>query len=805
MKNYLLIGLFCLSVIFVSAQQESKPKQNTVAIESNTISGSIKGKIIDNKAKDVIPFANVILYNADSTFSTGSVSDMDGNFSFEKLKADQYTIEIYFIGYKSFKQEGLKISKQHPYLRLKSLKLIPTSITLDEAEVRASSATVEYKLDKKIINPENSISSAGGNASDILRNAPSVDVDIEGNVSLRGSQDFHVMINGKPTILKGSDALKQIAAENVKNIEIITNPSVKYAPDGTSGIININTKKNLLSGFSGKVSANARSTGGYSSNINLGYKTGKFNYFLSAYHGSNKATRYEEGYTLAPYHGDVRTTTIDGESKYKYLYSNLEGGVEFEPNKGNSFTLTLKTKDNSPNMDLYENNTVVLNNQTRNYEKNNINDKTFRTYGGSLSWYHLFKEKKDHNLQAVVFYQQFDGDIYNTIHFLDDDSQSLFPDQSVKEIEDNMHTEIKIDYTRPIGEHIKLETGLESKLSRTNSNYNSYVGTLNSAYTYDFEHNNYAAYASAANNNSIVDIKAGVRVEAIDRDFNVLEIPGSYTYSNIDLYPSIHLSKRLPKEYQLQASYSKRINRLRPWQLNPYPVFSDEHRARTGNPELMPEYMDSYEAGVQKRFKRNSFSIDAFLNICDNAYSKEFFYKEGVQYMRPVNIDKRHVYGLTFSANLEPFRWWSINASGAVYGVKNEGMIEGVYDSNTNTTWYTRLSSNFKVHDNSFLELRTYYRGKSKDIQYLQKPTYFADISVKQFFLKKKLSATLSVRDLFGTYNRTMYSYAAGLESKSIKTRAAREVRVGISYSFNNFRKKRTYQGSNSDYGNQGE
>ncbi|MFA8300481.1 MAG: TonB-dependent receptor domain-containing protein [Hyphomicrobiales bacterium] len=804
MKKLLTLSLLLLFSIVLIGQDRpnGKGKARKINGSPNKSKGlSVSGKLINEKTKEAVEFANIIVYTADSSFSKGGVSGLNGEFMLSGLKPGKYKLSVSMIGYHLKTIEDIILNRDKRDVYLNKILMKPSNIQLDAVEIRASSAVVEYKLDKKIIRPENTLAAIGGTASDILKSSPSVEVDIEGNVSLRGSSDFHVLINGRPTVLTGSEALQQIPSNAVKNIEIITNPSVKYAPDGTSGIINIITKKNLLQGFSGQVTANGRSTGGYAGNMNLSYRTKKFNFFTSGGIFQQRANAYEDGYLNRRYKDAILTTLSDGETKDDRMRSNIEAGVEYNLNPNNSLTLSFKNRIYSPDRKGTIDKKRIFKDTVTPYSSYKNRDFFINSYSTSLSWFHKFNNNDDHNIQSVFFYRKFDNDIKNNTEYNDYDNDLGFEDMFIDETDRGDYYELKVDYERPISENSKLEAGIQSKVSLGNHNYNATKGDMLSDYIYDFDKNIHGIYASFSNSNSIVDIKLGLRAEYTDRIMDLKSMDTSYVYNNIDVYPSIHLSKQLPKDYQLQASYSRRVHRPRPMRLNPYPIFSDESTLWQGNPGLKPEFINSFELGVQKRMKRNFASFEAFYRSTENAFSRIFNNVDSVQVSTVINLDTRTTYGVEMTLNVEPFSWWSINGSASAYKYKITGNYDGKKSSQENNSWYTRVSSSFKVLENTYTELSGRYRGKKSGLMSERSPSYSIDLSVKQFLMNRKLTAVLAVRDVFNTSKRERTTIVDGLKSVFTYKRESPIFTLTLSYRFNNYKKTRTFNGSENSEG----
>ncbi len=309
--------------------------------ESNAPKGKIKGVVTAEANNEALEYATVALYDAKTNkLISGDITDFLGHFKLEKPKKGSYYVSITFIGLKDIKSDVFEVDEGTHNINLGNFSLESGSKDLGEVEVIAKRASIEYRIDKKVINVDKQITAEAGNAVDILENVPSVQVDIEGNVSLRGSSSFSVLIDGKPTILEPSDALRQISSSNIENIEIITNPSVKYEPDGAAGIINIVTKKNFIDGLSGIVNLNAGTYSNYGGDLQLNYRLNKFNFIM----GASYNNRRRPGDVLSERESISNGTTYfvnsSGTTEREYHRSSIKAGFEYNPSKNDFFSLS---------------------------------------------------------------------------------------------------------------------------------------------------------------------------------------------------------------------------------------------------------------------------------------------------------------------------------------------------------------------------------------------------------------------------------------------------------------------------------
>jgi len=468
MKNLLIAKLILFNLFIFSNFANAFP-----LFTDDDKPGAIKGVIVDNATGQAMEYANIAIYTkADSMLVTGGITKNNGEFEIRGMPLGEYYLEAHFIGFEKSKVTNIVIDKESPVFNSGSIKLSPSAIEIGSVDVVADKAAVEYKLDKKVVNVSQVISAAGGSAANVLENTPSVQVDIEGNVTLRGSGNFTVLIDGRPSVLSGSDALRQIPASSLENIEIITNPSAKYEPDGSAGIINLVMKKNSMNGLSGIINGTIGTGDKYRGDFLLNYRTEKFNYFVGAdwrdetNYGSMASSR-------ETYLGDTtKYLTIGGDRDFIRGGQNFKGGFDFYLSDKTTFTLSGevgKSKNNRSGEELIHEYTIPKSNEI--YSVNNeISASESDFYSGTVNFQHKFK-KDGHKIEANVFYSGqtgFDGDEENEM--LTDEnynpSGTYLAQVKTTEEEDENDLRVKADYTLPINDKSKLEAGFQSRMER---------------------------------------------------------------------------------------------------------------------------------------------------------------------------------------------------------------------------------------------------------------------------------------------------------------------------------------------------
>lgn len=784
--------------------------------------GTIKGVIIDNTTGQAMEYANVAIYNKeDSTLITGSITGVNGEFEIKGMPLGEYYLEAQFIGFEKSKVDEIVLDNNSPLFNSGSIKLNPSAIAIGSVEVVADKAQVEYKLDKKVVNVSQVISAAGGSAANVLENTPSVQVDIEGNVTLRGSGNFTVLIDGRPSVLSGSDALRQIPASALENIEIITNPSAKYEPDGSAGIINLVMKKNSMNGFSGIVNGTIGTGDKYRGDFLLNYRTEKFNYFLGAdwrdetNYGSMASTR-------ETYLGDTTNfLTIGGDRNFIRGGQNFKGGFDFYLSDKTTFTLSGevgKSKNNRSGEELIHEYTIPK--LTDIYSVNNeISASESDFYSGTLNFQHKFK-KDGHKIEANAFYSGrtgFDGDEENEM--LTDEnynpSGTYVARVKTEEEEDEKEFRLKADYTLPFSDVSKLEAGFQSRMERNDEStsfkeYDPVSGTwITSDFfssSIDFKNDIHAVYATYSNKLGGLQFMGGLRGELTDREIKSSSNDSLATLQLFDLFPTLHLSYDIGEKNEIMASYSRRINRPGGWDLNPVPTYFNRFTIREGNPELEPEYTDSYDLGYMLKFGRSYLSLEAFSRITKNKIDRlESLGDDGILYLKSENVGKDYSTGLELMGNVEFTKWLTVNASISGFNYRIKGEANGVEFDRESTNWSGRMNTTIKFSDNSRMQIQGFYRGPSVSAQGESKASFFTTFALKQDFLKKKLSATLSLQDPFGTAKFERESVTESFKSWFEWKREPRVVMLTLSYKINNFksdeRNRDSGSGGNMDMG----
>lgn len=810
MKKFIILTI----ILVVSAGLKAFDEGGAIAAK-----GKIKGVVADAKTEEPIEYATVALYNSvTGQLVDGTITDYLGHFRISPPEEPgDYYVLITFIGLDDLKSDVFTVNKKDETINLGHFLMQSTSKDLGEVEVVGKRAPIEYRIDKKVINVDKQITSSAGTAVDILENVPSVQVDIEGNVSLRGSTGFTVLIDGKPTILEPSDALRQIPSSSIENIEIITNPSVKYEPDGATGIINIITKKNRLDGLSLMTTLNGGTYGELGGDLQLSYRANKFNFIA----GANYRKHVRPGEVVSNRETYSTDTTwfvnSSGDAEREHTGTGVRLGVEYNPTKNDFLSLGGRFG----NWGMVTGSTLLYDEWNQPGSNDfSYNSKDETTRGGNYMsvdgvYQHDFKAKQSekpapgkkmrkqarqsHNIKLQINYRNHYND-ENSVNELYDLSGLLIGGKKNVEKGPSASWRINLDYSLPLKKMDKFEAGLQSRIGNSDDITELYLldtasGELvyvpDYSNTTDYNRNIYAAYALYAGMAGDFGYQAGLRGEYT---YRVISTTGQddFVLDRWDYFPTLHLSYNLPADQQLMASYTRRIDRPRGWYLEPFVTWVDAYNVRQGNPNLKPEYIDSYDMGYLIKFNDNFFSLEGYYRVTHNKVERvTSVYTENVMMHTFENVGEDYSLGIEAMLNLQLFKWWELDVSGNFFNYKVEGVLYDDPFSRSSTNWNSRLNNTFTLWKNGLLQINSRYNSGSVTAQGTSSGFYTLDAAFKVSFLQKQLSANLQARDILGTALREYSSEGQDFYSYYKYNPKSPSLTLTISYRFNNYKPSR--------------
>jgi outer membrane receptor protein involved in Fe transport len=768
----------------------------------------IKGKILDKSNKQALEYATVMVYNqADSSFVAGSISGLNGEFDI-KLKPGNYYVTVQFLAYGSITINDVTVGRGKISRDLGELLISPDSALLDEFEVIAERSTVEMSLDKRVFNIGKDISSKAGNAIEVLENIPSVTVDIDGNVSLRGDEGVRILIDGKVSGLAGissRNALRSIQADMIERIEIVTNPSVRYDAEGTSGIINIVLKKDRRFGFNGSIDASAGYPLQGGLGINTNYRFQKMNLFanynINYRENVGGGKSYREFFTEIPL-----ITEQDTERLRKDLSNTIRIGAEYFIDARSSLTFSLMYRMSDQNNrstvtynDFRPEETLI--NQSQRIDDEKENDPNLQY---SLDYRKQFK-KKDQLFTASI--QYFD----NSEDAKSDISENVIlrpgafiPDpmfQQTVNAETQTNLQMQADYYHPFRGKAKLETGFKLQIREIGNNYEVrekdddgdfiVLDDFTNHFTYDEKI--YAAYALFGNDAGRYSYQLGLRSEYSDIRTILLETNQDSRKTYPDFFPSAHFTYKLTESDNLQVSYSRRIRRPGFRQLNPFRTFTDNRNFWSGNPDLKPVYTNAFELGYLRYWNKASFNANTYYRHSTDVFQRieRVDDSTGISFTRPENFAKNDAYGLELIGMVSPYKWWNLNGSLNFFRSITEGEAYGVFYNTDNYTWTGRMTNRFSVKKGLDLQLSGNYSGKMDTPQGKRLPEWSVDLGASLDVLKNKGTLTLNVRDVFNTRSHAFETFGENFYSKVDFRWSSTTVTLNFNYRINQ-QKKRT-------------
>ncbi|MEZ4924464.1 MAG: outer membrane beta-barrel protein, partial [Crocinitomicaceae bacterium] len=660
MRSLTLILLFsCLPIFGQSPNGRSEVK------------GEIFGNIIDSVSNQAVGYATVVaLSQPEGKVAGGAVTQEDGSFSLSNLPLGKYTLKISFVGYNQKFIDGIELTESNTTHLLKDHPLAPSM--LQTVEVYGDTPIITYEIDKKVVNVEDQQNVDGQTALEVLANVPSVTVSADGTVSLRGSSSFTLLINGIPTVMDPNDALAMIPASTIKDIEIITNPSAKFDAEGNVGVINIITKKSVLEGISSLMNFTAARFNNHTADASLNVKKEKIAFDLSGNFGIRSRPQDEINERITTYDSLVNRLYSEGLSDHKRTSWN--GTVGFQWNPNNSHNLVLNSSYGSTVMrfindkvfESYDNDSLVSKFRTDAHDFIPI-----RNISNSLFYQYNIKRNKNHYVSFKA--------IANLKYVTQNDS-TLSYDEADQLIYGNVYTEIgpsnmyrfNADYRLPVKEDFKYEGGLQAQFGQSydiSRNYQYVDSTqtydLNALYSSDVDYvrDVFAAYSMFGGTKGNFGFQGGLRAEYTYRLINSTAFTNFTQIKRLDWFPSAHFSYGFKNKSQILWSYSRRIERPRSWFFEPFITWNSPYEVRSGNPNLLPTYINNFEVSFMQPLKKKGFvSIDAYYRLNTNV--EEWIssvYTEGILLRSPYNIGTSQSTGIGSTIDYRANDWYKLN------------------------------------------------------------------------------------------------------------------------------------------------
>lgn len=770
--------------------------------------GMITGKVTDTRGEPV-PYASVALFSAqDSTLEGGGASDDHGRFTVESAPGD-YFIRVSFLSFADRVVPGIHV-EAGATVPLGQVVLQENSQLLDEFVVEAEKSQMELRLDKRVFNVGKDLSNVGSNASEILSNVPSVEVDVDGNVSLRGSGNVRILIDGKPSGLTGeanADALRMLQGSMIEQVEVITNPSSRYDAEGEVGIINIVLKKERKQGVNGAFEVTAGYPHNYGGSFSLNYRRNGVNLFAS--NGTSYRQTPGNGHSLHRYDGPDTNYYYrnDREHSRGGLSNMTRAGADFYISEKNVLTTALLYELSDGNNDalikyLDLNNTdEVLVTTVRDELENEMTQNIEAT----LSFRRTFSQEGRSWNTDVKWTQNDDSEDASLIQTSSLPSVAPYNQRS-SNTENEKNYLFQSDYVQPVGGAGKFETGVKASLRRIE---NAYSVELNNTgewlpladFTNELRYHEdiYAAYTMYSNKYKKLSYQGGLRAEYSDIRTELVRTGERNPRSYLNFFPSAHLSYELTENTSVQLSYSRRLSRPKFRELIPFSAYSDARNLRIGNPNLDPEYTNSLEAGYLRTFTRGSFLGSVYYRHTTGVVQRiTFTDTTGLIVTYPINLSTQDAIGIEANVSYEFTKWWRVNGNINLYRAIVNGSYEGrTYHSDTYTAT-GRGTSVFKLPKDISLQLSANYSAPRESTQGRILAMYHADLGLSKDLLKGNGTLTGSIRDVFNTRRFRSVTNTGYLYAESDFQWRARQFLLTFTYRLN--QKKKPAGGNNNTY-----
>ncbi|MFP9118437.1 TonB-dependent receptor domain-containing protein [Flavobacterium sp. RNTU_13] len=779
MKLHVLLVLLFGSILNLTAQTK----------------GSISGKITDKTTAQPLPYVSVVVKDNGTTVAS-DVATEEGTFTIKNLPVKTYTLEMVFMGYKT-QTISAPLTEDKPSLNLGTVALAEEATTLQEVSVIKETSTIEQKIDRKVITVGRDLTTAGPTASDIMGNIPSVNVDQDGNISLRGNTNVRILVDGRPTTVDAATLLKQIPSSSIKKIELITNPSAKYNPEGMSGIINIVLHKNANDGFNG--SANSGVTFGrtpkYNGSVDMNYRKGKLNFFGNI--GGNGGKYFNDGQI-------DRTDNYASNNIFKVMNNNKSvlGKVGFDYYINDFNTLSVYTNQNYGNGTARINNTLLYPAASASNDINLVSnlDGDNKNNAYNLAFKHKFK-KEGHTLDFEGNFNDVKETQYVDYVSTVTGASPVYYNDAV--IDNRKNVTANLDYVNPLNDKTTLEAGAEARVIRTDNDYNT-SRTLtnpalnNSVYAYDMDI--YSAYATFGQKFSKISYQLGLRAESYNVDANFNRGADTFKDRLFNLYPSAFISYAINEKNSLQLSYSRRVDRPSLEQTKPIREFSTPRVTSLGNMTLEPQFTNSIEANYTKMFgKGSSITAGVFYRMIDHEINRVLYPDESTpdpqdQIMSFANFSHNNAYGFELSSNYKINTWWDVQPAIDFSSISQQGLVAVLRDGSdtefdyvnrkiTANAFNARINSNFKATKNLSFLLFGFYRGAVNGVQNNSHEMYKIDSGARYSMLNNRLTASVRFNDMFKTMRYAFDSRNPFPQSGKF-TWESRTVYIGLNYMF---------------------
>ena len=792
----------------------------------------VTGKVLDASSRSPLEFTTVIFIDSENTMVTGGITNQNGEFNI-KVPVGTYTVRYEFLSFKTKDIKNQVISRSNR--ELPPVYLEEDSAVLNEVVIRAETTEVQINLDKKVYNIGRDLTTSGATISDVLDNVPSVSVDVEGAISLRGNDNVRILINGKPSALAGfdsNDALRQLPSEAIESVEVITSPSARYDAEGTAGIINIILRQENTLGINGSVRLNGGDplNAGVTGSINL--RTKKFNIFNNTGFDYRETTgkSYSDNHYLDPTRERPFVNEIGENLRWRRGF-NTHLGVEYFINDQSSLTTAGFLR--------FGNNDSRSTNFTDEFDANYLLGKS-RTREEN-------KKDKDNNVQFSVNYEnrldkegqkltadfQYDRSKRDGNSFIDEfntfPSEQLLPGEQILDVNTRNNFLAQVDYVLPVGDR-QFEAGYRGDFSNSKTDYQvddqaipggDYTLNTNLSNLFDYTQNTHALYSQYGERFGKLSVLLGLRLEATklkgeidgeadasDVDYSIYDFDKDY----VGLFPTANLTYELDDMQSFSLGYNRRINRPRSWFINPFPSRSSESNIFQGNPALDPAYSNTFDLGYLKRWEKVTVTASVYYQVEDDSFqviSEDTgeVTSNGIPIIRaiPINLSTNKRYGFEASFMYNPERWLRFNGSFNLFTFRTTGEFNGLDYGTKDNSWFTRFSSKVTLPGKIDWQTNAFYRGARKTSQTKTDGMFSLDMALSKDVFNGNGTLGVNVRDLLDTRKRKSHTIAETFISDREFQWMPRSISLSLTYRFNQSkldmqRNNRRQGGDNGDF-----
>ncbi|WP_298353190.1 outer membrane beta-barrel family protein [uncultured Dokdonia sp.] len=772
---------------------------------------TITGKVLEADTNVPLEYATVSFTNSEGKVVTGGITDPNGNYSIE-VAAGVYDVKFEFISFETKVLPGQKLFKS---TTLPTQALAIDSQSLDEVIVRAETTEVQVRLDKKIYNIGKDLTTSGATVSDALSNVPSVTVDVDGAIALRGNENVRILINGRPSAIAGFgsvDALSQLPADAIERVEVITSPSARYDAEGTAGILNIILRKEKTLGLNGSIQTNVGDPERYGITGNINLRTDKFNIFNTT--GYSKRTSPGNAFFENRFLSDDVTNPLIEETRE---FDRNRGG--FNTNLGIEYFLTEKTSvtasgflrlsDNSSGTDNFtdefDTNGDLAISRTR-LEREVEDDKTYQLSLNSITKF----DESGHELTSAFQYAVNEETELSTItEFNTFPTDVTLPAEDITQIEDQTEYLAQVDYVRPIGENAQFEFGYRGNFEETVTDYTlleqeeaggAFIRDDGLSNIFTYKEDVHAIYTQYGNKFGDFSFLAGLRYENTRQRGTVDAIvEDSDLGTNLDfdnktdgLFPTLNLTYEFNDRENLTLGYNRRINRPRGRFINPFPSRSSEANIFQGNPDLVPSFASAYDIGYLKRWDKVTLTSSIYYQYETDSFERiqedtGLVTANGIPIIRtlPINLSTNQRYGAEMGVLYNPKKWLRLNFSANAFLFETEGEFNGVDYGASNFSFFTRGSAKVTLPYKIDWQTNVFYRGPTNNAQTETEGFLFTNLAFSKDILNDNATIAFNVSDVFNSSKRQSLTQTESFVSDSEFQFRVRSFNLAFTYRFN--------------------